>query len=98
MPLKTLLERFVRGLPLPSASGYGEAMYYGEDEDYMINPATLDIAEKHEFIRNNKNRIHDIQTELTDQQEREKERLEREKQASQKSAQKVEANETAVQQ
>ncbi|QCQ84966.1 hypothetical protein [Blackfly microvirus SF02] len=60
MSLKILLERFTRGLPLPSASGYGEAQYYGEDEDYMINPSTLDLAEREEILRNNKNRIHDL--------------------------------------
>lgn len=64
MSLKTLLERFTRGLPLPSASGYGEAQYYGDDEDYMTNPATLDYAEKEELIRNNKTKLYELEEKL----------------------------------
>lgn len=64
MSLKTLLERFTRGLPLPSASGYGEMQYYGDDEDYMTDPRTLDLAEKEELIRNNQTKIYDLQERL----------------------------------
>lgn len=84
MSLKTLLERFTRGLPLPSASGYGPEQYYGDDEDYMINPATLDISEKHELIDQQKNKVYDIQKQLEEQQQQQtlKEQQEKEKQKS----------------
>lgn len=96
MSLKTLLERFTRGLPLPSASGYGPEQYYGDDEDYMINPATLDISEKHELINNNKNRIYEITKDI-EEQEAEKIRVAREQQESKKDSTKVETTTTTVQ-
>lgn len=98
MSLKTLLERFTRGLPLPSASGYGAEQYYGDDEDYMINPATLDISEKHELINNNKQRIYDIQKELHEQEQaRQAEAIAKQQSQSQKDSTKVETTTTTVQ-
>jgi hypothetical protein len=60
---------------LPSASGYGEPQYYGEDEDYMINPATLDLAEREELLRNNKNKIYDLTNQSKSEQEAEEKRI-----------------------
>lgn len=83
MPLKMLLERFVRGLPLPSASGYGEAQYYGDDEDYMIDPRTLDLAEKEQLIREQKLNVYGIQERLK-QEQAEEQRLKDESAAASK--------------
>lgn len=83
MSLRTLLERFTRGLPLPSASGYGDPQYYGDDEDYMTDIRHLDLADREEILRNHKTKVYDLQERV--KQEAEAERLEREKQASQKS-------------
>jgi len=75
MSLKTLLERFTRGLPLPSASGYGPEQYYGDDPDYMINPAVLDISEKHELIDQQKMKVNEIAKAITEQQQQEVEKI-----------------------
>ena len=75
MSLKTLLERFTRGLPLPSASGYGPEQYYGDDPDYMINPAVLDISEKHELIDQQKIKVNEIAKAITEQQQQEVEKI-----------------------
>lgn len=64
-----LLDRFTRGLPLPSASGYGDAQYYGEDaEDMMIDPRTLDLAEKEDLIRQQKTTVYAIKKRLEAEQ------------------------------
>lgn len=70
---------------MPSASGYGEAVYHGEDEDYMVNPETLDYAEREELLRNNKNKIYD----LTNQNKAEQEAIQK---AIDEAKQKAESN------
>lgn len=74
MSLKTLLERFVRGLPLPSTSGYGEAFYSDDESDIDISPAQMriDQAELQERRLMNETKIVELKKQIANEkQERE---------------------------
>lgn len=65
LTIKEILDNHVRGIPSPELF----PVYYGE-EDYMPNPATLDLTEKQDLlldIANKKQAHYDAEKELRSQ-------------------------------
>lgn len=70
MPLKTILDRFTRGLPLdiPLKNDY----YEGENEEY-IDMRHLDLAEQQELLEMSRQQTKDLEQRLKDQATKRKE-------------------------
>jgi len=57
MSIKTILERYARGLPVG-----GRLDEYYDEEDDLPNPLTLDLAERQEMAELYKNEINEIKS------------------------------------
>lgn len=57
MSIKTILERYARGLPVG-----GRLDEYYDEEDTLPNPLTLDLAERQELAELYKNEINEIKS------------------------------------
>jgi hypothetical protein len=57
MSIKTILERYSRGLPVG-----GRLDEYYDEEDTLPNPLTLDLAERQELAEEYKNEINEIKS------------------------------------
>jgi len=57
MSIKTILERYARGLPVG-----GRLDEYYDEEDTLPNPLTLDLAERQELAQEFKNEINEIKS------------------------------------
>lgn len=62
MSVKTIMDRYARGLPL---EGQRVPIYDGEDHELAgLNLDKLDLSEKHDLVEANKQRIADMQQDL----------------------------------
>jgi len=57
MSIKTILERYARGLPVG-----GRLDEYYDEEDTLPNPLTLDLAERQELVEQFTNEINEIKS------------------------------------
>lgn len=71
MSIKELMDRYARGLPL---SGTNRVPIYDGDDDILqgVNPATLDISERINLIRDVQDEIQEIQQKTSEKQQKAK--------------------------
>lgn len=61
MSMRTILERYARGLPI---AGSKEAIWSEDESEHGINPRTLDLVDFQELKMKNKAKIEELENEI----------------------------------